>query len=497
MPGDVEEWSTMRRKRSLPTPTPMSRGDRNKLLRSLTIEEEEAAVVTLRDATYAESSQGPQRSRQATACKLLRQDREEACVTNNDLEMLAARLKEAGYRSGFKYLLEAKRLHVSNGHAWTAQLDLCLTECKRGLERGMGAAKKAGELHLHEVAHLPDETWEGLAGYEGPCRAKRSWLVACFWVMREIEVANVRIKDVDLEGSRVTITLPMSKTDQQAIGFKRTMHCCCSINAFPDGDMKGSSVCAPCAVQKQLMERYLEGAGPEDHLFSTSEGEVVEKKAMVQSWTELARKGGRNKDPGSISGHSARRSGAKMLCRCGWPLWKVQFHARWASQAVKGYTEEVFGEIAQMWRISEKEALAHKQKAGTRGNPESLPCTADLDRLRDQLESLKSAVEKQRAEARPEPVIAAGPPLDSRELAKEVAKIIDCEARFVQNLTGDHKVHKLLNGQGTVDQWKAGCGWTPCLKGRFKMRISLPEDQGLLCRRCFEGDDADAANSVR
>ena len=54
-----------------------------------------------------------------------------------------------------------------------------------------------------------------------------------------------------------------------------------------------------------------------------------------------------------------------MLCRCGWPLWKVQFRARWASQAVKGYTEEVFGEIAQMWRISEKEALAHKQRAGT------------------------------------------------------------------------------------------------------------------------------------
>ena len=66
----------------------------------------------------------------------------------------------------------------------------------------MGAAKKAGELRLHEVAHLPDENWEGLAGYEGPCRAKRSWLVACFWVTRETEAANVRIKNVDLEGSR-------------------------------------------------------------------------------------------------------------------------------------------------------------------------------------------------------------------------------------------------------------------------------------------------------
>ena len=75
-------------------------------------------------------------------------------MAKDALETLAARLKEARYRSGFKYLLEAKRLHVSNGHMWTAQLDQCLTECKRGLERGTGAAKKAGELRLHEAAHV-------------------------------------------------------------------------------------------------------------------------------------------------------------------------------------------------------------------------------------------------------------------------------------------------------------------------------------------------------
>ena len=178
----------------------------------------------------------------------------------------------------------------------------------------------------------------------------------------------------------------MSKTDQQAVGFKRTMHCCCSIKVFPDGDVGGKSVCAPCAVQRQLMERYLEGTGPEDHLFSTSEGEAVEKKTMVPAWTELARRSSRNRDQGSISGHSARHSGAKMLCKCGWPLWKVQLHARWASQAVKSYTEEVFGEIAQMWRMSEKEALARKHRTGGERPTETLPSTADLDKLRDQLE---------------------------------------------------------------------------------------------------------------
>ena len=54
-----------------------------------------------------------------------------------------------------------------------------------------------------------------------------------------------------------------------------------------------------------------------------------------------------------------------------------------------------------MWRISEKEALAHKHRAGAKRTPETLPGTADLDKLRDQLESLKGAMEKQWAEARP------------------------------------------------------------------------------------------------
>ena len=143
VPDQIEESAAIRRKRSLPTPTPLCKGDRSKLLRSMTIEEEEIAVATLRDATLFQSTQGPHKSRQTTVCRLLWQDREEVCVAKDALETLAARLKEAGYRSGFKYLLEAKRLHLLNGHMWTAQLDQSLTKRKRGLDRGMRAAKKA------------------------------------------------------------------------------------------------------------------------------------------------------------------------------------------------------------------------------------------------------------------------------------------------------------------------------------------------------------------
>ena len=42
------------------------------------------------------------------------------------------------------------------------------------------------------------------------------------------------------------------------------------------------------------------------------------------------------------SGHSGRRSGAKLLARCGWALWMIQWFGRWAGDAVKGYVEEVW-----------------------------------------------------------------------------------------------------------------------------------------------------------
>ena len=69
-------------------------------------------------------------------------------------------------------------------------------------------------------------------------------------------------------------------------------------------------------------------------------------------------------------------------------MWKVQFHARWASQAVKGYTEEVFGELARLWKISESEKLS--REAPEEHEVQRLASAADLDSLREQLENLKT-----------------------------------------------------------------------------------------------------------
>ena len=88
-------------------------------------------------------------------------------------------------------------------------------------------------------------------------------------------------------------------------------------------------------------------------LFPCSSGRACSKEGAVASWQALAgRNGG---DHEAVSGHSARRSGAKLLARCGWALWQIQFWGRWGSDAIRMYTEEVFAETAESWPMRESD----------------------------------------------------------------------------------------------------------------------------------------------
>ena len=122
-------------------------------------------------------------------------------------------------------------------------------------------------------------------------------------------------------------------------------------------------MCPACTVRAQVerVEARLGLAGdPEGMrdvpLFPNALGGTPSKEAVVKCWQTLAGPSVGNKEV--VGGHSARRSGAKTLARCGWELWKIMFHGRWGSQAVCGYTEEVFSEVAGGWRLDGHQELS-------------------------------------------------------------------------------------------------------------------------------------------
>ena len=210
------------------------------------------------------------------------------------------------------------------------------------------------------------------------------------------------------------------------------------------------------------------------------QGQAVEKKQMVRSWQRLATRGGCEKGSEDISGHSARRSGAKMLCRCGWDLWKVQFHARWASDTVKLYTEEVWSEQAHLWRIRARD------EHDTCPDPRKRWATrTGLDEVREEVERLRK--QQSRRPRMHEEGLPLAARVNQEELARKIARIIDGEGKFLQNVAGVGKVHRLLCAEGSVESWKTQCGWAPAGRGRFRLRLCPPSQCELRCQRCFEG----------
>ena len=272
-----------------------------------------SALVSLRSAMVAPSTRGPKASRLATF-ELLSGVHDVYPLTPERLELVSAKLRAAGYRTADKYLGEGKARHIELGHRWTEALQLCLRRCLIACTRGMGPAKKAGEIRIAHVADMDEAGGEHHP--EWPTNGRRAWLVACFWMLREIELSNLRVQDIEFQEQLARLRLPVSKCDQSGEGVVRTMHCICG-QRLEDGGIDGHKVCPACALRSAVtdaQEAHPE-AGGMSTVFHTHHGSVVEKRHMVACWRALA-------GDMTVTGHSARRSGAKMLCRCGWELWK-------------------------------------------------------------------------------------------------------------------------------------------------------------------------------
>ena len=148
---------------------------------------------------------------------------------------------------------------------------------------------------------------------------------------------------VATKGAR-PLHLPMSKADTGRLGTSRSLRCICHITALGDGGVPGGAVCGSCSAHAlvALMERDY-GFSCRDvraetvPLLSCQLGCACSKEGAVASWQALALES--RGDPDAVCGHSARRSGAKLLARCGWAAWQIQYGGRWGSDAVRSYTE--------------------------------------------------------------------------------------------------------------------------------------------------------------
>ena len=233
-------------------------------------------------------------------------------LDTDKLRLAAAILKKGQYRTAEQYLYTMKKMHIQAGREWPEQYTSVLSDLRRSCKGGLGPARGAEPLAQGSVR----------AEYQhGVVRLlKEAILVGRSWLLREIELAALTVKDLILtEGhgcGNARINIWTSKTDTQAKGASRVLPCTCPARE-----------CPVKAVKALAADKH-----SQSHLVTTWDGGAVHKQVFVEALQEYARELGMAQVE-LITGHSMRVTGAQNLLAAGLELERIKLFGRWKSTA--------------------------------------------------------------------------------------------------------------------------------------------------------------------
>ena len=297
------------------------------------------AMSDLRNDYYAASSRKPRDALLAIWSKFHKhwygQEANPIPVTEESLERVACLFKLGGYKSFKNYLSRIKEVHDAAGYVWDNSLHYTARRCTRSVLRGLGGPTRSEQFDAEKVIEYLQGNDLDL-GLEGPTSPLAATVVATFFLLREIELANIDVGDVSFthgDQPSVTLYLPVSKVDWQAKGCRRTWACICRQKR-------------PCPVHLLLeydkIRRQMDpSSGP---WIPNGYGDRCSKVAIeTMIRTAVEGVGGLSKSADGrwvISGHCFRITGARTLASWGLDPISIQLLGRWGSSAVLSYLAE-------------------------------------------------------------------------------------------------------------------------------------------------------------
>ena len=348
-------------------------------------------------------------------------------------------------------------------------------------------------------------------------------VVGSWWLLRELEASSTRAVHVGLhvgEAGRLVarLSLPASKSDQEARGVTRGHACTCAGAPSPG--------CPAHALADQLrfLERQFPGhfvqgvPSPELPLFPDAEGGACAKDAVVRTIlfaaTALGLPTSSPDGAERISGHTLRVTGAQGLDRAGFSLWAIQLLGRWAGDAIQGYVRAAHVDVFER-------APAAERAAG----PRRAVSSQEPDEGRLSLEELvaevlgrcgaAAAASSPPTSASSEPGPAELGPLVDRAVAAQIEvalppvregllEALRAELRtrsvppapagspvyYVRN-PRTKRCHRVLVGPPAArSAWTTACSWPCGVPGRdgvaeFVSEDALPQEPSLLCGLCL------------
>ena len=191
----------------------------------------DSAMSEFRKEYYANSSRRARASIRKTVEKILENlgAKERGQLWScNTMEQLGTVLRDSDYKAGVAYLNEYKHMLIESGTSWSQLLQKTYAQVARAINRAKGPAKKAAEVEegrwLEACSKETNEMAEGTVH-----RPALMFAVATVWMLREVELAAIHKEDIliDEKEKLVSLTLRLTKTDQEGRGLRRTLQCCC------------------------------------------------------------------------------------------------------------------------------------------------------------------------------------------------------------------------------------------------------------------------------
>ena len=409
-------------------------------------------------------------------------------LTWPQIRAVGAHMEEAIYRSWGNYASRIKEEHVMAGHAWSLLLETSFRKAKRSVLRGVGPGVQAVSLDLELVVELDVDDLLNTPAM--PLNLIDVFVVHSFFMLREVEASFLKWRHVVIDRGvgTLTLALPISKSDPQAHGCRRSWGCVCPVVS------SSSSVGSPCAFHSFLRHHAaLESLGPawislDAPLFPDAQGRHCSKIGVIQGYRALGAAIAAKplKGQGEIGGHTARVTGARYLAALGIELAIIQLMARHASACIMDYVRDApLLSITGVTRAKRAARLEHDTSVVQSWRESRLQ--AQLDRMAERIASLQVDHEHFKG-------LRLGPELIVHEDAREDEDDADGDALVVVINVENDKAHiaKVAPASGTPPaEWRARCPWH---FGFAPHRVTTPAcvaaDAQLWserCRRCWHG----------
>jgi len=258
-------------------------------------------------------------------------------------------LSFAGYRSSASYADLAVQRFVKSGGKVSDAFRVRLKAAKRAAKRGLGPPKQGEVFPLSNFFRSEESTQGGalvssgeewVSEPEAPFGQERLAVVASWWMLREIEIASLKVCDVvQHTGGILGLRFEVQKNDCEGTGETIFLQCICG-----DEPVK---YCPTCNLHTQvsLVQRLLNNTARATEcnapLFPNMTGGVIEKRMVVKVIETVAtRRGFQLKNAAGrkkYGGHFFRILGATWLCERGILRERIMALGRWRSNAIDRY----------------------------------------------------------------------------------------------------------------------------------------------------------------